>query len=98
MCGCCNDMGSCLIASCVPFGLCYLQAKAVDEATGDGMGVPCLLWALGCIGAAINRGKIRSQFEYEGSFIGDCFVHWFCTCCATLQEYREVKSKRTHLA
>ena len=98
LCGCCNDAGSCLIATCVPCGLCYLQARAVSDATGDGMGVPCLLWGLGCIGAAINRGKIRSHFDYDGSFIGDLFLHWFCSCCAVLQEYREVKKSGKHIA
>ena len=91
LCGCFNDCSSCLIGFCVPCGICYLQAKAVSDATGDGMGTPCLLRGLCCIGAALNRGKIRSHFEYDGSFLGDCFIHWFCTFCASLQEYREVQ-------
>lgn len=96
LCGCTNDWTSCLIGSCVPCGLVYLQAKAVDTVTNDGMLVPCLLNFIACIGWAINRGKIRERFEYQGNFCGDCILHYFCHCCATLQEYREVQNRLVH--
>ena len=91
--GCFKDIPLCLIASCVPCGLCYLQAKAVDTVTNDGMAIPCLLiYFAGCLGAAVNRGKVREVLKYDGSFCGDCCLHCFCSCCAVLQEYREVQT------
>lgn len=91
LCGCFKDINSCLLVTFVPCGLCYLQAKAVDNVTHDGMAVPCMLiYFAGCLGAAVNRGKVREAFGYNGSFCGDCCLHCFCSCCAVLQEYREV--------
>ena len=96
LCGCTNDWTSCLIGTFVPCGLCYLQAKAVDIVTQDGMCIPILLQFLGSIGWAINRGKIRGRYDYDGNFCVDCLIHQFCHCCATLQEYREVQARESH--
>mmetsp|Transcript_1079 Transcript_1079/g.2635 ORF Transcript_1079/g.2635 Transcript_1079/m.2635 type:complete len:106 (+) Transcript_1079:4754-5071(+) len=89
--GCFSDLFSCLVTSCVPFGSCYIQASAVTKATEEGMLVPFLLpCCFACVGGALNRGKIRDKYKYAGSFILDCVLHWFLTCCAVTQEYREV--------
>lgn len=94
LCGCCSDVKVCLWGWCVPFGLICIQASAVNKATGTGATVPCLLVVfLGCIGGAINRGKIREHYGIHGSFINDCFTWAYCAPCAACQEYREVSSK-----
>mmetsp|Transcript_5333 Transcript_5333/g.9780 ORF Transcript_5333/g.9780 Transcript_5333/m.9780 type:complete len:105 (+) Transcript_5333:264-578(+) len=97
LCGCCTDLLSCLIAWCVPCGTCGISAYSVDKAAGDGMFIPFLLPCLiGCIGFAINRGKIREKYKLNGSFIIDCLLHWFCNLCAVTQEYREVRKREAH--
>ena len=65
--GCTNDITSCLITWCLPGGLCFIQAKAVDKATQQGMFVPyCLVCCLGVLGGALNRETIRNKL---GSFL-----------------------------
>jgi Cys-rich protein (TIGR01571 family) len=89
--GCLSDIKVCLLGWCFA---CCLQAVAVDKATGTGAIVPALLTCcLGCIGAAINRGKIRERFGIEGSFVTDCLIWWCCGPCAACQEYREVQRR-----
>jgi Cys-rich protein (TIGR01571 family) len=89
--GCFSDLFSCIVAWVVPCGSCYIQASAVSKATEEGMLVPFIMpCLLACVGGALNRGKIRDKYKYAGSFPLDCLLHWFCTCCAVTQEYREV--------
>ena len=89
--GCFSDLKVCLAGWCLP---CCVQAVAVDKATGTGALIPCLFVCfLGCIGGAINRGKIRERFGIEGSFIVDCLLWWCCAECSACQEYREVRNK-----
>ncbi|CAG9335840.1 unnamed protein product [Blepharisma stoltei] len=94
LCGCLQDMFSCLIVFCVPCGGICIQAYSVDKATSSGMVCP-FLWSccLGCIGSAVNRGQIRQKYHIEGSFIMDCLISCFCGCCAATQEYREVMNR-----
>jgi Cys-rich protein (TIGR01571 family) len=92
--GCLSDLFSCLIVSFIPGGICFIQASAVNRATGEGMVIPFILPCLAaCIGAAINRGKLRDHYKLNGSFVIDCLLHWFCSCCAVTQEYREVNTR-----
>lgn len=94
LCGCFSDICSCLVSCCLPLGVSCVQACAVDKSLDSGMCKsfihPCILM---CIGSAINRGKIRSKYMIEGSFVGDCLVSFFCSPCAVTQEYREVKRR-----
>lgn len=92
-CGCFNDLPVCLIGWCIPGALCYFQAVAVDTITHEGLVVPFLLpCCLSCIGAAINRGKIRDHYKIDGSFVIDCVVS-MCYLCSATQEYREMKKR-----
>ena len=100
LCGCLSDMCTCLIAWCVPGGICFLQASSVATATqssaggGEGMCMPFLcVCCLGCLGGAINRGKIRTQYNIQGSFGMDCILWWCLPLCAATQEYREVQKR-----
>ena len=91
--GCMNDLTVCLIAWCIPGAACYFEAVAVDTVTKEGIAIPFLLpCCLGCIGGAINRGKIRENYKIEGSFVSDC-LYSICYLCSATQEYREVKKR-----
>ena len=89
--GCFSDLTTTCITCCLPFGTCYVQASAVDRATKEGISIPCAyICLLSCFGAAINRTKIRKNYDYSGNYLKDCLFHTFCMCCAIIQEFREV--------
>ena len=73
-----------------------MQALAVSKASqgkeGICMPIYCMC-CLGCIGAAINRGKLRQLLNINGNFFTDCYVWWKCAPCAAAQEYREVRRR-----
>lgn len=95
--GCFDDCGSCLIACLVPCGIPFLHISAVSKATGEGCCSPyCMIFCLGMIGYAINRGKIRMKLDIEGSCISDCCTWVYCPLCAATQEYREVHRSKHH--
>ena len=95
--GCFTNIPVCLIAGCLPGGVCCIQATAVDMATGDGKFIPCLIIAcIGPIGGAINRETIRKKYDIEGGFIGSLCTWCWCGECAACQEYREVSGKVKH--
>ena len=76
--------------------MCCMQAIAVNRASQgkEGICVPILfVCLLGCIGAAINRGKLRQSLNIDGSFCRDCLVWWRFAPCAASQEYREVRNR-----
>lgn len=96
--GCTSDLSSCLCVLLVPFGMAITQGKAVSEAAfangdlGSSFFGPCLLQlCCGCIGATINRGKIRKNMQYDPNCCGDLATNTFCMPCAVCQEGREVK-------
>ena len=90
LCGCFDNIPSCLVVSVLPFGACILHGCAVRRATGKSCLVPCILdVTLGIIGGAINRSEIRLAYDIEGDFIGDLCVYCWCAPCAILQEHRQ---------
>lgn len=93
---CCDSKAySCLV---VLFPFCYpiFQGCTVHNATGEPWSKACFCpLLLCCIGAAINRGKIRDRYLINGSFCEDCLTHCLCSCCALCQEYSEVKRRET---
>eukprot|EP01065_Artemidia_motanka_P013086 TRINITY_DN1721_c10_g1_i1.p2 TRINITY_DN1721_c10_g1~~TRINITY_DN1721_c10_g1_i1.p2 ORF type:complete len:179 (+),score=66.94 TRINITY_DN1721_c10_g1_i1:92-628(+) len=47
---------------------------------------PCLLnWWM--------RDKMRTEFGIDGGAAGDCCASCFCTCCASIQQHRELKQR-----
>ncbi|CAG9336297.1 unnamed protein product [Blepharisma stoltei] len=90
ICGCFTEMCSCLIAFCIPFGTCGLQAYAINKSIGEGYVIPFVIPIFGwCIGSAINREQIRKKYHIESDFCKDCLFHTFLNPCAAAQEYRE---------
>lgn len=94
LCGCFHDCFVCLMVMFVPCGFCYYQGMAVSKATAEGCCVPCLCPLLCCcIGAAVNRGRIRDSYLIEGSMCSDICIHIFCSPCGVCQEYNEAKMR-----
>ena len=72
-------------------GLAVYDAGSVKCDPGEFF-VPCLLNAyLCCIGATINRRKIRTVYGYEQNCMKDLAIHTFCMPCGVFQESREFK-------
>ncbi|CAG9323276.1 unnamed protein product [Blepharisma stoltei] len=94
--GCFRDCCTCIIVWFCPLAYCIYQGISVKKATGEScFGAYCCPIVLCCIGAAINRGKIRDRYLINGSFVGDCFYHFCCGPCAVCQEYREVNVRES---
>jgi len=94
LCGCLQDCCIVLAVVCLPCGFCVVQGKAVSSATSENCCVPCCCpIVLCCVGAAINRGRIRDSFLIEGSLLEDLCVHIFCSPCGVCQEYLEAKAR-----
>jgi Cys-rich protein (TIGR01571 family) len=95
--GCCDDPCTFIVAGFVPGGICWIQSKAVDGATGLGKGIPyCLICSLGIIGAVINRATIRKKYGMQSDlciYCMDCLKWALCAPCAASQEYREVAAR-----
>lgn len=94
--GCFSDLFSCLIAFCCPGGYCYIQASARNKATHEDCLYPYVLPLLFlCVGAAINRKKLREHYSFSGNFASDCLYHFLCGVCAVTQEYREAHKRES---
>ncbi|OMJ92428.1 hypothetical protein SteCoe_4765 [Stentor coeruleus] len=91
---CCASGGFCLIVALFPICYPFLQGWVVSKAVHQSFISACIcpLFCC-CIGAAVNRGKIRDRYLIEGSFCEDCLIHCFCSPCALCQEYSEVRNK-----
>ncbi|KAH6972668.1 PLAC8 family-domain-containing protein [Ilyonectria destructans] len=55
-------------------------------------GLQCLT-GCGWIYAMMKRGEIREQFGIQGSGTDDCCVSYWCSCCALIQQEKEVKDR-----
>nr|VDC63932.1 unnamed protein product [Brassica rapa] len=81
---------------CITFGQ---VAEIVDQGSTT-CGTAGALYALinavtgcACIYSCFYRGKMRAQYNIEGSDCGDCLKHFFCELCALTQQYRELKNR-----
>lgn len=48
---------------------------------------------VGCRWTMQQRGKIREKYGIKGSSTNDCCVSYWCPCCATVQNDKEVVSR-----
>lgn len=94
LCGCCSSKCFCILVMFLPIFMPCYQGWIINKATGENCfsATLCPL-LLCCLGAGMNRGKIRDRYLIDGSFCEDCLLHCFCAPCALCQEYREVMSK-----
>ena len=89
--GCFSTFSLCLLAL-LPGGYCLVQGLAVSKARNKGCVMATVLPLLCCcIGAAVNRSRLRDRYLISGSGLGDACVHLMCPICAVVQEYREVE-------
>ncbi|RUS19008.1 PLAC8 family-domain-containing protein, partial [Endogone sp. FLAS-F59071] len=104
LCDCFGDCGLCIQTCCCP---CITYGQNKDKMLGDGScfahgAVFCLLVALtGSIGSCIlgfmNRGEVRARYGIQGDGCSDCMTHCCCSCCALIQEGREINDHRAGL-
>ena len=75
---CCLDPCVTCFVCFVPCGICYAQAGAVGHATNGECFTPYwCIYFLCCIGATINRYKIRKGYGIDGHCILDALQHFF---------------------
>ena len=89
ICGCFDDMQTCVIAFCVP---CFVFGKNAEKVGEDCL--PCALAfyvpGLNMFAATKIRGLIREKRGIEGSCFNDLLMWWCCGLCALIQEAQEV--------
>jgi len=91
ICGCFDDITTCLITYVAP---CWTAGK-----NAEAMGENCILYgiaALTCVNIITNgliRQKVREKYGIEGSFGMDVVCHCFCPLCALVQDAQEIKSQ-----
>ena len=92
--GCFSYLKPCLVAFCLPGGVCCLQSMAFNQLTGEGVALPyCLQAYVGSYGFAVNRKRIREELGIRGRFYNDCMTWECCGPCAAVQEYVEVRKR-----
>ncbi|CAG9310719.1 unnamed protein product [Blepharisma stoltei] len=88
---CAQNPVMCLWAWCVPCGSCCMQAidaKISDPENKNAALIACLFDCfLCCIGATINRMKLRKQMSIEDSVAMDFLCSCCCGCCSVTQEW-----------
>ena len=88
--GCFADPRLCIITFIVP---CYTIGKNAEH-----FGEDCLLVGLlSCIGLAgfgsVLRWRLRQEKDLEGSMFTDVLIYMFLSCCALVQEAREIQGE-----
>ena len=79
--GCFTDFKSCFWVAFVPCGAACIQGWAVAASNPmqpECCGPCCCQLYLCCIGATINRTKIRKNLGYDEKCLLDFAVHFFC--------------------
>ena len=88
--GCMGDVGLCCITWCLP---CITFGQNAEKA-GAGTCVTCgacYLCFPVCLGCFV-RGKIRESQGIDGSAVGDVAMHCCCSCCALVQEAKQLEN------
>ncbi|XP_070571757.1 placenta-specific gene 8 protein-like [Ptychodera flava] len=82
LCGCFEDMGSCLASFCChPFYKCYLSNKMEEHC--------CMPLCLANADLLVLRMKLRTLRNIPGGAISDCCAVTWCSCCVAAQLSRE---------
>ena len=74
---CFLDPCVCCFVCVVPCGICFAQAGAVGHAYGEFFQPYWCIYFFCCIGATINRYKIRKGYKIDGNIIFDFLQHFF---------------------
>ncbi|KAF8474618.1 PLAC8 family-domain-containing protein [Kalaharituber pfeilii] len=103
-CSCFSPIGTCCLGAWCP---CILYGRTHHRLEHNGSldGYSCcnssccfygcltILPPLNTILGYIQRKKIREQYGLSGGCCGDCVRHCYCSCCALIQEEKEVVRK-----
>jgi len=87
--GCFDDFGLCIMTFFLP----CLTAGKNGEANGQSCflcGIMPILGCIGLIGLAQLRTMTRESKGIEGSCFMDFIILMFCSCCALVQESKEL--------
>ena len=76
---------------CWPLGPCYLHLRAAKKAIKSCIAPYCILCYCGVVGCSINRYRIRKYHGIRGDCLSDFLIWCCCSCCASVQEFRETK-------
>lgn len=100
-CGCCDDIGSCMMSWCCP---CIQYGLNHDDLLKDGCCSNCCIFAF-CMPCGISfcilssfRGAMRNKFNIPGTSFGDCCASCCCPCCTIAQGSREIVARRKEAA
>jgi Cys-rich protein (TIGR01571 family) len=93
LCGCVNDVFSCLICADVPCGTCIVQALATNQATNIGFLRPFVFSLFCCFGMSHNRQQIKRKYNIPETYWEDCLIFLCCAGCAAAQDYRETENR-----
>eukprot|EP00639_Heterosigma_akashiwo_P026392 CAMPEP_0194689320 /NCGR_PEP_ID=MMETSP0295-20121207/17525_1 /TAXON_ID=39354 /ORGANISM="Heterosigma akashiwo, Strain CCMP2393" /LENGTH=434 /DNA_ID=CAMNT_0039578307 /DNA_START=332 /DNA_END=1632 /DNA_ORIENTATION=+ len=74
------------VAMNVPKGYCFASCCCYGF-----LGLVCFPFGLHGFVGAYNRGKLRSASKIEGTVFRDWMEHWFCPCCALVQEMNQIR-------
>lgn len=87
--GCFADPKLCIITFLAP---CYTMGKNAEHFGEDCM----LVGLLSCVGiygfGPVLRWRLRQEKNLEGTMLLDVILQGFCTCCALVQEAREIQA------
>ncbi|KJK79692.1 hypothetical protein H634G_05284 [Metarhizium anisopliae BRIP 53293] len=99
---CCGDMKACLLGCCLP---CVLHGKTMQRMhdpslqSHELLNHECMVWC--CMPRTwlyntATRTRIREKYGIEGDASSDFKTSYFCTCCALIQQDREVALRAGH--
>eukprot|EP00243_Klebsormidium_subtile_P011235 TRINITY_DN62_c0_g1_i1.p1 TRINITY_DN62_c0_g1~~TRINITY_DN62_c0_g1_i1.p1 ORF type:complete len:194 (+),score=20.18 TRINITY_DN62_c0_g1_i1:88-669(+) len=92
-----KDFGLCIVTCCCPCITFGQTAEIIDNgitSCASAAAICFLIQAVagcGCLYSCGFRSKLRAKFGLPASPCNDCCTHWCCSCCAFIQEYRELK-------
>ncbi|KAB5578203.1 DUF614 domain-containing protein [Coniochaeta sp. 2T2.1] len=99
----CGPCDLCLLGTCLP---CVLLGKTSERMRDPSMRsyetcnsdcmIMCGITYFTCCGwiyGMIKRGEIRERYGIKGSGSGDCCTSFWCSCCALIQQEKEVKGR-----
>lgn len=93
---CCDDIETCVFTYCCH---CFQYAKISSKFTNSSYWVNCLIYTgmftllTPCFPVFMGkfREDIRLKYRIPGTFLEDCCIHCWCSCCAMIQESREIE-------
>ncbi|KAI5843710.1 PLAC8 family-domain-containing protein [Tricharina praecox] len=95
-----GDISTCCLGywcPCILYSRTYHRLKTVPNSNinefkscNNHCGMFCLLAPVSFILTTLQRSRIRENYRLEGSIANDCMKAYCCSCCALIQDDREV--------